>query len=279
MAEAPAWARSLVLTVCAEADAPLPRLTWRHRDRPTSSGVTRQTAGVGVGGGRPRSDRPAAHPAPRARPLADARRHATGAAALATTTRPSTMLPSLSTAATACPMPPPWPASQPAIRAPWPTRGGWAFPERRKRGATGVPPCASGRGAGHRCGCWCPSMASVSSATAAGRAARSAASGSLGRTCVVCAAAPAATCSWESPESRCVPGGTNGEGSKLGWNPCADRADRPNSANRPMSSPLVPGGIAAGYARSSATAFPRCAMAGGVVGSRATWMWPTPMSA
>jgi hypothetical protein len=46
MADAPAWARSLVLTVCAEADAPLPRLAWRHRDRPTSSGVTRQSAGV-----------------------------------------------------------------------------------------------------------------------------------------------------------------------------------------------------------------------------------------
>ncbi|HKO33307.1 MAG TPA: hypothetical protein VJY85_06140, partial [Candidatus Limnocylindria bacterium] len=46
MAEAPAWARSLVLAVCAEADAPLPRLTWRHRDRPTSSGVTRQSAGM-----------------------------------------------------------------------------------------------------------------------------------------------------------------------------------------------------------------------------------------
>jgi hypothetical protein len=46
MADAPAWARSLVLTVCAEADAPLPRLVWRHRYRPTSSGVTRQSAGV-----------------------------------------------------------------------------------------------------------------------------------------------------------------------------------------------------------------------------------------
>ncbi len=53
MADAPAWARSLVLTVCAEADAPLPRLTWRHRDRPTSSGVTRQSAGsVSVVAGR-----------------------------------------------------------------------------------------------------------------------------------------------------------------------------------------------------------------------------------
>ena len=46
MAEAPAWARSLVLAVCAKADAPLPRLAWRHRDRPTSSGVTRQSAGL-----------------------------------------------------------------------------------------------------------------------------------------------------------------------------------------------------------------------------------------
>ena len=46
MAEAPAWARSLVLAVCAEADAPLPHLTWRHRDRPTSSGVTRQSTCV-----------------------------------------------------------------------------------------------------------------------------------------------------------------------------------------------------------------------------------------
>jgi hypothetical protein len=46
MADAPAWARRLVLTVCAEADAPLPRLAWRLRDRPTSSGVTRQSAGL-----------------------------------------------------------------------------------------------------------------------------------------------------------------------------------------------------------------------------------------
>jgi hypothetical protein len=45
MAEAPAWARSLVLLVCSEADAPLPRLRWRLRDRPTSSGVTRRSTG------------------------------------------------------------------------------------------------------------------------------------------------------------------------------------------------------------------------------------------
>jgi hypothetical protein len=46
MAEAPAWARSLVLEVCAEADASLPRLAWRTRDRPTSSGVTRRGEGA-----------------------------------------------------------------------------------------------------------------------------------------------------------------------------------------------------------------------------------------
>jgi hypothetical protein len=45
MAEAPDWARSLVLLVCSEADAPLPRLSWRNRDRPTSSGVTRRSVG------------------------------------------------------------------------------------------------------------------------------------------------------------------------------------------------------------------------------------------
>ncbi len=45
MAEAPDWARALVVQVCADADAPLPRLSWRRRDRPTSSGVTRRSAG------------------------------------------------------------------------------------------------------------------------------------------------------------------------------------------------------------------------------------------
>lgn len=45
MPEAPGWARSLVLQVCSEAGAPLPRLAWRTRDRPTSSGVTRQSVG------------------------------------------------------------------------------------------------------------------------------------------------------------------------------------------------------------------------------------------
>jgi hypothetical protein len=44
MAEAPDWARALVLAVCAEADTPLPRLSWRTRDRSTSSGVTRRHA-------------------------------------------------------------------------------------------------------------------------------------------------------------------------------------------------------------------------------------------
>jgi hypothetical protein len=46
MAEAPDWARSLVLLVCSEADAPLPHLSWRYRDRPTSSGVTRRSNGA-----------------------------------------------------------------------------------------------------------------------------------------------------------------------------------------------------------------------------------------
>ncbi|MGH2457103.1 MAG: hypothetical protein ACRDHD_12705 [Candidatus Limnocylindria bacterium] len=45
MPEPPAWARTLVLAVCARTDAPLPRLGWRERDRPTSSGVTRQASG------------------------------------------------------------------------------------------------------------------------------------------------------------------------------------------------------------------------------------------
>jgi hypothetical protein len=44
MADAPAWARALVLEVCAEAHAPTPRLAWRVRHRPTSSGVTRRHA-------------------------------------------------------------------------------------------------------------------------------------------------------------------------------------------------------------------------------------------
>lgn len=45
MAEAPDWARTLTLLVCAEADAPIPHLTWRCRERPRSSGVTRRSAG------------------------------------------------------------------------------------------------------------------------------------------------------------------------------------------------------------------------------------------
>jgi hypothetical protein len=46
MADAPAWARTLVLAICAEAGAPTPRLTWRNRDRPTSSGVARRSLGA-----------------------------------------------------------------------------------------------------------------------------------------------------------------------------------------------------------------------------------------
>jgi hypothetical protein len=46
MPEAPDWARLLVATVCGEAGRSVPRLTWRRRNRPTSSGVTRQADGV-----------------------------------------------------------------------------------------------------------------------------------------------------------------------------------------------------------------------------------------
>ena len=57
MADVPAWARALVLQVCAEADAPTPRLSWRHRDRPTSSGVTRRSLGsISVVAGRDSMD-------------------------------------------------------------------------------------------------------------------------------------------------------------------------------------------------------------------------------
>jgi hypothetical protein len=46
MADVPAWARTLVLQVCADGDAEVPRLRWRTAARPTSSGVTRRTAGT-----------------------------------------------------------------------------------------------------------------------------------------------------------------------------------------------------------------------------------------
>jgi hypothetical protein len=53
VAEAPAWARDLVRQVCAEAGIAEPRLAWRRRDRPTSSGVTRPTQGnVALSAGR-----------------------------------------------------------------------------------------------------------------------------------------------------------------------------------------------------------------------------------
>jgi len=45
VAEAPAWARDLVRRVCGDAGMPEPRLSWRRRDRETSSGVTRPTLG------------------------------------------------------------------------------------------------------------------------------------------------------------------------------------------------------------------------------------------
>ena len=45
MAEVPAWAAELVAATCAQAELARPRLTWRRRDRPASSGVTRRGDG------------------------------------------------------------------------------------------------------------------------------------------------------------------------------------------------------------------------------------------
>jgi hypothetical protein len=46
VAEAPAWAAALVQRVCAEAAVAPPALSWRRRERETSSGVTRRGAGT-----------------------------------------------------------------------------------------------------------------------------------------------------------------------------------------------------------------------------------------
>lgn len=57
MAEAPAWASSVVTLVCAEAGVEPPRLSWRTRVRPTSSGVTRRAAGsISLSAGRDEMD-------------------------------------------------------------------------------------------------------------------------------------------------------------------------------------------------------------------------------
>jgi hypothetical protein len=45
MAEAPAWARALLTSVCAERSSE-PRLSWRRRGCSTSSGVTRRSEGT-----------------------------------------------------------------------------------------------------------------------------------------------------------------------------------------------------------------------------------------
>ena len=45
MADAPDWARALIVAVCAEASVAPPRLAWRRRSRATSSGVTRRANG------------------------------------------------------------------------------------------------------------------------------------------------------------------------------------------------------------------------------------------
>ena len=156
MAEAPAWARSLVLTVCAEADAPLPRLSWRHRDRPTSSGVTRQSAGaISVVAGRDPVDQrltllhelahwlapaaaawPPADPPPRRGLLHD------GLRALPPPRRSRCRRPGRRVG----------PLSQlprPRATAGRPRRGSGLARAPRGR-------FARGRSAGHRCGCWCP---------------------------------------------------------------------------------------------------------------------------
>ena len=46
MADVPAWARDLVLRTCADAGVAEPRVAWRHRDRVSSSGVTRREPGT-----------------------------------------------------------------------------------------------------------------------------------------------------------------------------------------------------------------------------------------
>jgi hypothetical protein len=46
MPDAPDWALALVAGACFEAGVPPPRLRWRQRARPTSSGVTRRAAGT-----------------------------------------------------------------------------------------------------------------------------------------------------------------------------------------------------------------------------------------
>ena len=45
MADAPAWARALLLAACADHDVAVPRLAWRRTPRSTSSGVTRRDPG------------------------------------------------------------------------------------------------------------------------------------------------------------------------------------------------------------------------------------------
>lgn len=53
MADAPAWARELVAVACAEHGSVAPRLSWRRRARPTSSGVTRRDDGrIGIVAGK-----------------------------------------------------------------------------------------------------------------------------------------------------------------------------------------------------------------------------------
>ena len=123
-------ASTLVADVCADAGTQPPRLTWRARRGEHSTGVTRRGRRRGLGPCRNRSARPAADPAARAGPLALAVTAPPSWRVRRTTGAPSTRSPSLSTGATASPMP---------------TRCGWSRAATAARSAT-LPPSGS-RGA------------------------------------------------------------------------------------------------------------------------------------
>ena len=69
---APAWARSLVASVCADAGVAQPRLSWRRRAGEQSTGVTRRHRWDRCRPRRGRRARPAPDAPPRAGPLARA---------------------------------------------------------------------------------------------------------------------------------------------------------------------------------------------------------------
>ena len=274
MAEAPAWARSLVMTVCAEADAPLPRLTWRHRDRPTSSGVTRQIAGiVSVVAGRDPIDQrltllhELAHwltPIPRHRrrrishhdaafydaAFALYRRHGVpDAAALAGESAR-------------------YPSSLAHARRLGVPGAEEAWRDRRSAPARAGTAPATDAGAGARA--WRPSrprrpLDPLRRLRHPGGWAEPASSAPPPRP----PRAPGNRLSrwWHSP-------GWVGS-ARNGMSAVMHHGQFERIGRRPILFPLNTAAVAS----ESATASPRWRMAGGVVGSRATWIWPTPMSA